>query len=41
MNGASGENSGHYKVIFDDGTDIRFTTPKGELTGLTFGEKKF
>lgn len=37
MNSGCGTNDGIYKVLFDDGTEICFMTPGGEISGLTFG----
>lgn len=40
MNSGCGTNDGVYKVTFDDGDEICFMTPGGEISGLTFGERK-
>lgn len=40
LNSGTGYNAGDNVVKFDNGTEIRFRTPGGEITGLTFGERK-
>jgi hypothetical protein len=37
MNSGCGTNEGIYRVTFDDGTEVCFMTPGGEISGLTFG----
>ena len=37
MNSATNEKVGTYKVKFQDETEICFTVPAGQLTGIVFG----
>jgi len=41
MNSGCGLTDGVYRIEFDDGTDICFITPGGEVSGLTYGDRKF
>ena len=41
MNSGCGINEGYVKVLFDDGLEYWYTSPGGELSGLTFGERRF
>ena len=41
MNSGSGVNEGLYKVLFGDGTEIFFTSPESEISGLSYGDRKF
>ena len=41
MNSGSGVNEGLYKVLFEDGTEIFFTSPESEISGLSYGDRKF
>ena len=41
MNSGTGYNDGIYRVTFDDGLQICFITPGGEISGLTTGDRKF
>ena len=40
MNSADGVNQGFTHVVFDDGQDIMFQTPAGELSGLAMGDRR-
>jgi hypothetical protein len=41
MNSGCGTTDGVYKIEFDDGSDLCFITPGGEISGLTYGDRKF
>lgn len=41
VNSGTGTNDGIFKVKFDDGIEICFICPGGELSGLTHGDRKF
>ena len=41
MNSGSGINEGVYKINFEDGTEICFMTPPNEMSGLSYGDRKF
>ena len=41
VNSGCGINDGIYRVSFDDGTDVCFITPGGEVSGLAYGDRKF
>lgn len=41
MNSGCGLTDGVYRIEFDDGTDICFISPGGEVSGLTYGDRKF
>lgn len=41
MNSGCGTNDGIFKVKFDDGMEICYITPGGEVSGLTYGDRKF
>jgi hypothetical protein len=41
MNSGSGVNEGVYKVLFDDGTEICFISPPSEISGLSYGDRKY
>jgi len=40
INSGTGINEGIFTVKFDNGRKFHFTTPPGELSGLTYGERK-
>jgi hypothetical protein len=40
INGGTGCNEGIFTVTFSNGRKFHFTTPPGELAGLTYGERK-
>ena len=40
MNSGCGINDGDFVVEFENGTIIKFRTPGGEVSGLTFGDRK-
>lgn len=40
INSGTGNNEGVFKVAFDNGNIIYYTTPCGCLSGLTYGERK-
>ena len=40
MNSADGVNQGFFHVVFDDGQQILFQTPAGELSGLAVGDRR-
>lgn len=41
MNSGTGTNDGIFRINFDDGTKICFCSPGGEVSGLTYGDRKF
>lgn len=41
MNSGCGITDGVYRIMTDDGADFNFITPGGEISGLTFGDRKF
>lgn len=41
MNSGEGSNDGFYHVKFDDGNEIVFAIPPGEISGLAMGDRKF
>ena len=41
MNSGCGINDGVYRVRFDDGEEMCFILPGGEVSGLTYGDRKF
>ena len=41
MNSGCGITDGVYRILTDDGADFNFITPGGEISGLTFGDRKF
>ena len=41
MNSGCGTNDGVFKVKFDDGIQISFSSPGGEVSGLVYGDRKF
>ena len=41
MNSGCGYNDGIFNVDFDDGVRISYITPGGEVSGLTYGDRKF
>jgi hypothetical protein len=41
MNSGCGTNDGIFRVRFDDGEEVCFITPGGEVSGLTYGDRKF
>jgi hypothetical protein len=41
MNSGCGTNDGVFQVHFEDGVEVCFVTPGGELKGLVYGERKF
>lgn len=41
MNSGCGTNDGIYKVNFENGSEVCFITPGGEVSGLTYGDRKF
>lgn len=40
INSGTGINEGIFTIKFDNGRKFHFTTPPGELSGLTYGERK-
>jgi hypothetical protein len=40
INSGTGINEGIFTVSFHNGRKFHFTTPPGELCGLTYGERK-
>lgn len=40
INSGTGINEGIFTVVFENGRKFHFTTPPGELSGLTYGERK-
>ena len=40
INSGTGYNEGIYTVEFDSGRKFHYTTAAGELSGLTYGERK-
>jgi hypothetical protein len=40
LNSGTGINEGIFTVKFDNGRTFHFTTPAGELSGLTYGDRK-
>lgn len=41
MNSGCGINDGIFRIRYDDGKEFCYTTPGGEVMGLTFGARKF
>ena len=41
MNSGCGINDGIYRVQFEDGEEMCFILPGGEVSGLTYGDRKF
>ena len=41
MNSGCGTNEGIFRIQFDDGMEICYITPGGEVSGLTYGDRKF
>ena len=41
MNSGCGTNEGIFRVAYDDGLEICYTSPGGEISGLTYGDRKF
>jgi hypothetical protein len=41
MNSGCGINEGVFKIKFDDGVEICYVTPGGELSGLIYGDRRF
>ena len=41
MNSGCGINDGIYRVRFDDGEEYCFILPGGQVSGLTYGDRKF
>lgn len=41
MNSGTGTNDGIFRIYFDDGTKLCFCSPGGEVSGLTYGDRKF
>lgn len=41
MNSGCGTNQGIYKIIMDDGSDYNFITPGGQISGISYGDRKF
>ena len=39
MNSGDGVNWGFYHIIFDDGEELLYQSPPGELSGLSFGDR--
>ena len=40
INSGRGNNEGIFKIEFDNGNTCYYTTAAGELTGLTYGNRK-
>lgn len=40
VNSGTGTNEGDFVIHFDNGNIIKFRTPGGEISGLTFGDRK-
>ena len=40
INSGTGINEGIFTIKFENGRTFHFTTPPGELSGLTYGERK-
>lgn len=41
MNSGTGTNEGIFRVNFDDGTKVCFCSAGGEVSGVTYGDRKF
>lgn len=41
MNSGEGSNDGYYTIRFDDGHQVLFSTPAGQLSGLAMGDRRF
>lgn len=41
MNSGCGTNDGVFRIEFDDGMVGCYVTPGGEVSGLTYGDRKF
>lgn len=41
MNSGCGINDGIFRVKFDDGIEVCYMTPGGEVSGLVYGDRKF
>lgn len=41
MNSGCGTNDGVFKIKFEDGMEICYITPGGQVSGLTYGDRKF
>lgn len=41
MNSGKGTNEGIFRVNFNDGTKICYCSAGGEVTGVTYGDRKF
>lgn len=41
MNSATGTNEGVFKITFNDGTKICYSSAGGQVSGLTYGDRKF
>ena len=41
MNSGCGTNDGIFRIKFDDGMEGCYITPGGEVSGLTYGDRKF
>ncbi len=41
MNSGCGTNDGVFKIMFEDGVEACYITPGGEVSGLTYGDRKF
>ena len=41
INSGTGCTDGVYKIVFEDGTDFNFITPKGLVSGMAYGDRKF
>ena len=41
MNSGTGTNDGIFRINFDDGNKVRFCSAGGEVSGLTYGDRKF
>jgi hypothetical protein len=41
INNGTGSNSGVYRVKYDNGEEICYVCPSGEVSGLAYGDRKF
>lgn len=41
MNSGCGTNDGVFRIKFEDGMEACYITPGGEVSGLTYGDRKF
>jgi hypothetical protein len=41
LNSGNGINLGFYHIVFDNGEEVCFQTPPGEMSGLAMGDRKY